>query len=73
MPRYTSVIDFIPLQRVELHPGTDAWMRGDRFGTVEALGFRLVHVRMDKSGKLLKLFPTDILEILSNPSKGAAS
>ena len=40
-------------QRVELHPATDAWMRGDRFGTVERIGKRHPHyvfVRMDRSG-----------------------
>lgn len=40
--------------RVELHPGTDAWMRGDRYGTVEKLGRKWVYVRMDKSGKLVR-------------------
>lgn len=41
--------------RVELHPGTDLWMRGARYG--EVIGSSLtpndrVHVRLDKLPKL---------------------
>lgn len=39
-------------QRVELHPGCDDWMRGDRYGDV--IGFASegkVEVELDKSGK----------------------
>ena len=39
--------------RVELHPARDAWMQGDRFGTVEYVGRRIVKVRMDRSNRLL--------------------
>lgn len=42
--------------RVEIHPGTDLWMRGVRFG--EVVGISLtpadrVKVRMDKTGQKL--------------------
>ena len=37
-------------ERVELHPATDAWMMGDRFGNVTHIGRKLVHVKMDRSG-----------------------
>jgi hypothetical protein len=47
-------------QRVELSPGLDAWMRGDRFGTVEKLGKLFIYVRMDRSGKLRKLHPAAV-------------
>lgn len=52
--------------RVELHPATDAWMQGDRFGTVERTyksrkGDFLIHVvRMDVSGKLRKVSDNNI-------------
>ena len=41
--------------RVEIHPGTDLWMRGARFGTV--IGASLtpndrVRVQMDHAGKV---------------------
>lgn len=47
-------------QRVELHPVTDAWMMGDRFGEVVKVGRSLVHVRMDKSGKVRRLRPENV-------------
>jgi hypothetical protein len=40
-------------QRVQTHPATDAWMQGDRFGTVEHI-FRngRIAVRLDRSGRI---------------------
>ena len=41
--------------RVEIHPGTDLWMRGVRYGTVVGLSITpndRVHVQMDKAGKV---------------------
>ena len=46
-------------QRVELHPATDAWMSGDRFGTIVKVGGRL-HVKMDRSGKVRKVSQRNI-------------
>lgn len=37
--------------RVEIAPHLDAWMAGDRFGTIEYLTPGVVHVHMDRSGK----------------------
>lgn len=37
---------------VEAHPATDAWMMGDRYGTVVKVGRVWVHVRMTRSGKV---------------------
>ena len=47
----------------ELHPATDAWMQGDRFGEITKLdqGKNLVHVRMNVSRRLLKVHPDNIL------------
>jgi len=48
-------------QRIELHPATDYWMRGDRYATVIAIvkprdrkGFRVPRVRVefDLSGRI---------------------
>lgn len=42
--------------RVEIPAHMDAWMRGDRFGTVESVRRRdpgVVVVRLDKSGRRL--------------------
>ncbi len=46
---------FQPGQRVALHPATDAWMSGDRFGTVSSVRGRWLYVRMDKTDRVLRL------------------
>jgi len=48
--------------RIELHPATDRWMMGDRFGTINGMDkptgcFR---VKMDTSGRVLKVPPDQI-------------
>lgn len=54
--------------RVELHPATDWWMRGDRYGTVEnvtwANGIPMYTVRLDKSGKVINIYEKDILDLI---------
>jgi hypothetical protein len=52
-----TVATFTVGQRVELHPATDAWMQGDRFGVVVKLGRVYVHVKMDRSGRTLPMRP----------------
>lgn len=52
-------------ERVELHPGTDAWMRGDRYGEIVAVVERHGHVvsvrvKMDRSGRVLRLDPSRV-------------
>jgi hypothetical protein len=37
--------------RVEMHPSTDEWMMGDRYGKVTGHKEDLVRVKLDKSGK----------------------
>jgi hypothetical protein len=51
-------------ERVELHPGTDAWMRGDRYGEIVAVVERhgrvtCVRVRLD-SGRVVRLDPSRV-------------
>lgn len=41
--------DFLVGQRAALHPATDAWMRGERYGTVIKIGREMVQLRMDSS------------------------
>lgn len=38
-------------QRVQTHPATDRWMRGQRFGTVIDIGRQVVGVRFDRGPK----------------------
>jgi hypothetical protein len=53
--------EFRPGERVQTHPATDDWMRGDRYGTVIAVGRRYVAVRLDRSGRLRRFLPADLL------------
>ena len=43
-------------KRVEIHPGTDRWMMGDRYGEVSGLSANALNVRvkLDKSGKSIR-------------------
>lgn len=53
-------------KRVQLHPGTDRWMMGDRYGTVQGLG-RLsgtYRVKMDRSGDTITVSRMNIGEWL---------
>lgn len=49
--------------RVQLHPATDAWMMGDRYGVVAKIGRLYVHVRMDRSGRTLRVHPDNVTDI----------
>jgi hypothetical protein len=56
--------DFTVDQRVELHPATDRWMMGDRFGVVTKLDTLsgVVRVKLDKSKKSFNFAPRNILK-----------
>ncbi len=47
--------------RVELHPATDAWGRGDRYGKIQRIGTKFSHVLMDRSGRVLRVPARNIL------------
>ena len=53
--------------RVELHPSTDAWMRGDRYGAIVSFArstpgglVDTARIKMDKSGRTLRAPIADI-------------
>ena len=51
--------------RIEMHPATDQWMRGDRYGTVTKVGADHhgdpnIRVKLDVSKKSLLVEPKDI-------------
>lgn len=50
-------------ERVQAHPATDVWMRGDRYGTVEMVGRKYVHVKMDRSGRTLKFTEDNLIKV----------
>jgi hypothetical protein len=57
----------MPGQRVELHPGTDYWARGARFGMVRAVWVQnqrwVVTVKLDKV-RSAKVFPADFVRVV---------
>jgi|GEM_PF-4058761 len=46
--------------RVELHPATDLWMRGARFGAVAAIGRKHLMVKLDKLPRPVRVAPANI-------------
>lgn len=56
-------------KRVQLHPATDQWMRGDKYGEIVSetrhskRGELYVMVKMDKSGRTIKVYDRDLLEV----------
>lgn len=63
-------------QRVELHPGTDRWMMGDRYGEVKRINRGSVVVKLDRSGKVMNFASGNLKPItrygMSKGTKGAA-
>ena len=51
--------------RVELHPATDAWARGDRYGQIVRRGTKFYHVAMDRSQRVLRVPPRNICQRIS--------
>lgn len=49
--------------RVEIPPYLDSWMRGDRFGTVIMVGQKFTHVKMDVSGRTLRIKPENLTRV----------
>lgn len=51
--------------RVQIHPATDLWMRGARYGTVTQVGRKNVRVHLDRLGRSVVIHPENILEIIA--------
>lgn len=49
--------------RVQMPVHTDAWMMGDRYGEVVKVTSRSVHVKLDKSGRTVRLAPDAAVEV----------
>ncbi len=49
--------------RCQLHPATDLWMSGDRFGRVIASNEKRAKVKLDKSGRVVTLDKRNIVEV----------
>lgn len=50
--------------RVQIHPASDAWMQGDRYGEVVKVGRSIVHVKMDRHGRVRRFHAVNILEVM---------
>lgn len=46
--------------RVEISPSCDLWMMGARYGEVVKVGRKLIHVKLDRTGKVHK-FTEDLI------------
>lgn len=55
-----ATMDFYKGQRVSMHPATDAFMMGDRYGDVVKVGKTKIHVKMDKSGRVRQVSPKNL-------------
>ncbi len=51
-------------QRVQLISAADAWMAGDRYGEVVRVGRSIVHIKMDRSGRVRWFHPETIAEVV---------
>ncbi len=58
-----SLKGFVKGDRVQAHPATDTWMRGDRYGTVEKIGRKFIGVRMDVSKRLVYFTARNLLPV----------
>lgn len=59
---HQTIQDFNVGSHVELHPCTDQWMMGDRYGEITGLSNKDgVRVRLDKSRKSLWFHPDNVL------------
>ncbi|AKU45338.1 hypothetical protein MADRUGA_48 [Mycobacterium phage Madruga] len=47
--------------RVKAHPATDVFMAGDVYGTVVNIGHKYIHVLMDRSGKVRRFAPENLI------------
>ena len=55
-----ATMGFYVGQRVSMHPATDAFMMGDRYGEVVKVGKSKIHVKMDRSGKTRLVLPGNL-------------
>lgn len=52
------------LPRIQMHPGTDLWMRGARFGEILKIGRKNLLVKLDKLNRPVIVSPRNIGEII---------
>jgi predicted metal-dependent RNase len=65
-----TVNDFRFGERVQFHPATDQWMRGERYGTVMHVGRTIVYVEGDHSRVLFSMAPYQLLHMKGPSTHG---
>jgi hypothetical protein len=66
----SQLSDFTTGMRVEIHPATDAFMRGDIYGAVVKIGRKYVHVKSDATGRTRPITP-DLLRAVRMHADGS--
>lgn len=59
-----KISDLSVKDRVQLHPCTDLWMMGARYGQITEIGRKYVRVHLDALGKSRLLSPDMIGEVV---------
>ena len=63
-PRYVPGGGIRTGDRVELHPATEWWMRGARYGDVVKLGNDTICVRLDRTGRVHRFLAEELTLVL---------
>ena len=58
-----TIKDFTVGQRVQMHPATDLFMRGARFGDVVSIGRKVIRVKLDKLSRPISVAPRNLLPV----------
>ena len=73
-----TMTQFSKGERVQMHPATDHWMRGDRYGEIIGYGHareyrdtftgqinkvRPVRIKLEKSGKITRQHPDNVIHL----------
>lgn len=56
--------DFRPGNRVEMHPATDLWAMGARYGQIIRIGRQRLVVKLDKLNHTVRVSPENICDII---------
>lgn len=61
-----TLADFHAGQRVAIHPASDLWMRGVRYGTVTRVGKLTLFVRADSGHGIYRVSTRNVLRIITD-------
>ncbi len=58
--------DFTKGDRIEMHPATDMWMRGARYGTIIGITRKSLRVELDHMAGIYRVSPDNIGSIIGH-------